>query len=88
MAVPDDSRLALIGYGEGVTHGDRSGESFSEGLTGPVPVSHKLPDGLYHVLIDLLGVVLHPACLRIVLLVVYVGASHNSALLIEQQGFR
>lgn len=37
-------------------------------------------------MIDFLGIVLHPTRLGVVLLVVDIGASHHTALLVEQQG--
>ena len=46
---------------------------------------NELSDGLYHVLIDFLSVVLHPSGLGVVLLVVNVGASQHVALFVEQQ---
>ena len=47
-------------------------------------LSEQDADGLYHIVIDLLGVMLHPAGLGVVLLVVDIGTVNHVALLVKQ----
>ena len=75
VAVPHHDRFALVG--------DGNGASLSPSL---FLSERQLLDGGYHVLIDFLGIVLHPSGLRIVLLVVNIAAPQHPALLVEEHG--
>ena len=71
QAVPYHHRLTLIGNGQRkrLTVGG---------------LERQLTDGLHHIVVNLLSIVLHPSGLRIILLMRYVGTIYQMALLVPE----
>ena len=74
--VPDDYGLALVGNGQRILH------------IVATAGFHHFANGLHHVPVDFLRVMLHPARLRIILLMRYVLAADELALFVEQHSLR